>query len=73
MAFKRESALLEIIHCDLGDFFHASPSLGNKKYVVTYISMIILNFVMCIYCIQRIRLLINLKFIRAKLNFKREP
>ncbi|CAM8920561.1 unnamed protein product [Rhodiola kirilowii] len=33
---ERESNLLDLIHRDLCDF-HASPSLGNKKYVVTYI------------------------------------
>ncbi|GJV31762.1 zinc finger, CCHC-type containing protein [Tanacetum coccineum] len=33
---KRNSALLELIHSDLCDF-HATPSIGNKKYVVTYI------------------------------------
>ncbi|GJZ09627.1 zinc finger, CCHC-type containing protein [Tanacetum coccineum] len=33
---KRNSILLELIHSDLCDF-HATPSIGNKKYVVTYI------------------------------------
>ena len=33
---QRESSMLDLIHSDLCDF-HASPSLGNKKYVVTYI------------------------------------
>ncbi|GJW04992.1 zinc finger, CCHC-type containing protein [Tanacetum coccineum] len=33
---KRNSVLLELIHSDLCDF-HATPSIGNKKYVVTYI------------------------------------
>ncbi|CAM8990027.1 unnamed protein product [Rhodiola kirilowii] len=33
---ERESNILDLIHSDLCDF-HASPSLGNKKYVVTYI------------------------------------
>nr|KAJ0226024.1 hypothetical protein LSAT_V11C100031100 [Lactuca sativa] len=32
----RESKVLELIHSDLCDF-HATPSLGNKKYVVTLI------------------------------------
>lgn len=32
----RESKVLELIHSDLCDF-HATPSLGNKKYVVTFI------------------------------------
>ncbi|CAM8968501.1 unnamed protein product [Rhodiola kirilowii] len=32
----RESNIIDLIHSDLCDF-HASPSLGNKKYVVTYI------------------------------------
>ncbi|CAM8922385.1 unnamed protein product [Rhodiola kirilowii] len=32
----RESNILDLIHSDLCDF-HASPSLENKKYVVTYI------------------------------------
>ncbi|CAM8990125.1 unnamed protein product [Rhodiola kirilowii] len=32
----RESNILDLIHSDLCDF-HSSPSLGNKKYVVTYI------------------------------------
>ncbi|GJU45108.1 zinc finger, CCHC-type containing protein [Tanacetum coccineum] len=33
---KRDSNVLELIHNDLCDF-HATPSLGNKKYVVTFI------------------------------------
>ncbi|CAM8982077.1 unnamed protein product [Rhodiola kirilowii] len=33
---ERENNLLDLIHSDLCDF-HASHSLGNKKYVVTYI------------------------------------
>ncbi|KAD4178990.1 hypothetical protein E3N88_27581 [Mikania micrantha] len=33
---KRDSKVLELIHSDLCDF-HSTPSLGNKKYVVTYI------------------------------------
>ncbi|GKE25603.1 zinc finger, CCHC-type containing protein, partial [Tanacetum coccineum] len=33
---KRNYVLLELIHNDLCDF-HATPSIGNKKYVVTYI------------------------------------
>nr|GEU98229.1 RNA-directed DNA polymerase, eukaryota [Tanacetum cinerariifolium] len=33
---KRESKVLELIHSDLCDL-HASPSLGNKKYFVTFI------------------------------------
>ncbi|GJX73549.1 zinc finger, CCHC-type containing protein [Tanacetum coccineum] len=33
---KRNSILLELIHSDLCDF-HATPSIGNKKYVVTFI------------------------------------
>ncbi|CAM8886430.1 unnamed protein product [Rhodiola kirilowii] len=32
----RESNILDLIHSDLYDL-HASPTLGNKKYVVTYI------------------------------------
>ena len=32
----RKSKVLELIHSDLCDF-HATPSLGNKKYVVTFI------------------------------------
>ncbi|MFS8032553.1 putative RNA-directed DNA polymerase [Helianthus anomalus] len=32
----RESKLLDLIHSDLCDF-HGTPSLGNKKYVVTFI------------------------------------
>ncbi|KAJ9547314.1 hypothetical protein OSB04_019857 [Centaurea solstitialis] len=32
----RKSNLLDLIHSDLCDF-HATPSLGNKKYVVTFI------------------------------------
>nr|KAJ0197827.1 hypothetical protein LSAT_V11C700348630 [Lactuca sativa] len=32
----RESKALDLIHSDLCDF-HATPSLGNKKYVVTFI------------------------------------
>ncbi|MFS7996227.1 putative RNA-directed DNA polymerase [Helianthus anomalus] len=33
---KRDSKVLELIHSDLCDF-HSTPSLGNKKYVVTFI------------------------------------
>ncbi|GJX68423.1 zinc finger, CCHC-type containing protein [Tanacetum coccineum] len=33
---KRDSNVLELIHGNLCDF-HATPSLGNKKYVVTFI------------------------------------
>ncbi|KAJ0712899.1 putative RNA-directed DNA polymerase [Helianthus annuus] len=32
----RETKVLDLIHSDLCDF-HATPSLGNKKYVVTFI------------------------------------
>ncbi|KAK1413802.1 hypothetical protein QVD17_35585 [Tagetes erecta] len=32
----RDSKVLELIHSDLCDF-HATPSIGNKKYVVTFI------------------------------------
>ncbi|GJR40639.1 zinc finger, CCHC-type containing protein [Tanacetum coccineum] len=38
-AFKsitRKSVIFELIHSDLCDF-HATPSLGNKKYVITFI------------------------------------
>ncbi|GJV56097.1 zinc finger, CCHC-type containing protein, partial [Tanacetum coccineum] len=33
---KRETKVLELIHSDLYDL-HATPSMGNKKYVVTFI------------------------------------
>ena len=33
---NRKSDVLELIHSDLCDF-HATPSLGNKKYIVTFI------------------------------------
>ena len=33
---NRESKVLELIHSDLCDF-HATPSLANKKYVITFI------------------------------------
>nr|KAJ0192854.1 hypothetical protein LSAT_V11C800443070 [Lactuca sativa] len=33
---NRKSKLLELIHSDLCDF-HATPSLGNKEYIVTFI------------------------------------
>ncbi|GKD63345.1 zinc finger, CCHC-type containing protein [Tanacetum coccineum] len=33
---KRETKVLELIHSDLCDL-HATPSLGNKKYFVTFI------------------------------------
>ena len=32
----RESKLLELIHSDICDF-HSTPSIGNKKYVITFI------------------------------------
>ncbi|GKD59439.1 zinc finger, CCHC-type containing protein [Tanacetum coccineum] len=35
-SITRKSVILEFIHCDLCDF-HATPSLGNKKYVITFI------------------------------------
>ncbi|GKB57611.1 zinc finger, CCHC-type containing protein [Tanacetum coccineum] len=34
---KEDSNVLELIHSDLCDF-HATPSLGNKKYVVSFIN-----------------------------------
>nr|KAJ0205724.1 hypothetical protein LSAT_V11C500243750 [Lactuca sativa] len=34
--FDRESKVLDLIYSDLCDF-HATPSLGNKKYVITFI------------------------------------
>ncbi len=33
---ERSSNILELIHSDLCDF-HSTPSLGNKKYVITFI------------------------------------
>ncbi len=33
---KRTSKLLDLIHSDLGDF-HSTPSIGGKKYYVTFI------------------------------------
>ena len=39
MPFKsveRKSEILELIHSDLCDF-HSTPSLGNKRYVITFI------------------------------------
>jgi hypothetical protein len=33
---KRSSSVLELIHSDLCDF-HSTPSIGNKKYVITFI------------------------------------
>ncbi|GKC09181.1 zinc finger, CCHC-type containing protein [Tanacetum coccineum] len=35
---KRETKVLELIHSDLCDL-HATPSLGNKKYFVTFIDV----------------------------------
>ncbi|GJR36482.1 zinc finger, CCHC-type containing protein [Tanacetum coccineum] len=35
-SITRKSVILELIHSDLCDF-HATPSLGNKKYVITFI------------------------------------
>ncbi|GKC08734.1 zinc finger, CCHC-type containing protein [Tanacetum coccineum] len=35
-SIPRKSVILELIHSDLCDF-HATPSLGNKKYVITFI------------------------------------
>nr|GEV18837.1 zinc finger, CCHC-type [Tanacetum cinerariifolium] len=34
-SITRKSVILELIHSDLCDF-HATPSLGNKKYVITF-------------------------------------
>ena len=33
---KRSSNILDLIHSDLCDF-HSTPSLGNKKYMITFI------------------------------------
>nr|GEV60134.1 zinc finger, CCHC-type [Tanacetum cinerariifolium] len=35
-SITRKSIILELIHSDLYDF-HATPSLGNKKYAITFI------------------------------------
>ena len=35
-SINRKSDVLELVHSDLCDF-HATPSLGNKKYIVTFI------------------------------------
>nr|GEU62440.1 zinc finger, CCHC-type [Tanacetum cinerariifolium] len=35
-SITRRSVILELIHSDLCDF-HGTPSLGNKKYVITFI------------------------------------
>ncbi|GJX27326.1 zinc finger, CCHC-type containing protein [Tanacetum coccineum] len=35
-SITRKSVILELIHSNLCDF-HATPSLGNKKYVITFI------------------------------------
>ncbi|GJS38073.1 zinc finger, CCHC-type containing protein [Tanacetum coccineum] len=35
-SITRKSVILELMHSDLCDF-HATPSLGNKKYVITFI------------------------------------
>ncbi|GKE82953.1 zinc finger, CCHC-type containing protein [Tanacetum coccineum] len=35
-SITRKSVILELIHSDLCDF-HATPSLGNNKYVITFI------------------------------------
>ena len=35
-AIKREEGVLGLVHSDLGDL-HATPSLGNKRYYVTFI------------------------------------
>ena len=40
---QRKSSMLDLIHSDLCDF-HASPALGNKKYVVTYVDEYSLYF-----------------------------
>ena len=31
-----KSEILDLIHSDLSDF-HSTPSLGNKKYIITFI------------------------------------
>ncbi|GJZ16905.1 zinc finger, CCHC-type containing protein [Tanacetum coccineum] len=36
-SITRKSVILELIHSDLCDF-HATPSLGNKKYLITFIN-----------------------------------
>ncbi|GJT04459.1 zinc finger, CCHC-type containing protein [Tanacetum coccineum] len=36
-SITRKSIILELIHSDLCDFY-ATPSLGNKKYVITFIN-----------------------------------
>ena len=33
---KRNSVILDLIHSDIYDF-HSTPSIGNKRYVITFI------------------------------------
>ncbi|GJS25573.1 zinc finger, CCHC-type containing protein [Tanacetum coccineum] len=56
---KRETEVLELIHSDLCDL-HATPSLGNKKYFVTFIDDA-----------SRMKHWINSKYLKLKLNYNK--
>ena len=61
---ERKSKILELIPNDLCDF-HSTPSLGNKKYVITFIDDFF-KFVMYTFYIRKMRLLIILRFTKIK-------
>lgn len=66
----RKSEVLALIHSDLCDF-HSTPSLGHKN-MLSPLLMTCPCFVMCIFCIQKIKHLKRLKLTKPKWNFNLE-
>ena len=60
----RKSNVLDLIHSDICDF-HSTPSIGNKKYVITLL-MTTLGFAMCICYIPKMKFLINSKYTKLR-------
>ena len=56
---KKNSVILDLIHNDICNF-HSTPSIGNKKYVITFIDDYT-RFCMCICYIPKMKLWINSK------------
>ncbi|GJS39070.1 zinc finger, CCHC-type containing protein [Tanacetum coccineum] len=66
-----ESKVLDLIHSDLCDF-HANPSLGNNKYVITFIDDAS-NIVMSIYCmLNKFEALDKLKIYKQEVELQRQ-
>ena len=49
---ERTSNVLDLIHSDVCDM-HSTPSLGGK--ILSHLLMILVDFVMCIYCILKMK------------------